>query len=104
MLIIPGYMDSGFTFICPGVDFFRCENVTSALPVISRLLFRWLMQRKLTAPLMEYLANRVAWDAEMVCSQRLTACPYFKDSEKQRYQSGSPEQSFFRLNVIRKHG
>jgi epoxyqueuosine reductase QueG len=67
-----------------GVDVTRCGNVTGAVPALFQPLFWWLMRRRLTAPLVEFVVNRVAWDAGMVCSSCLTACPYFKVLKKQR--------------------
>ncbi|QYZ78271.1 epoxyqueuosine reductase [Methanofollis formosanus] len=63
-----------------GVDVLRCRNVTHAIPAPVRPLFGVLFKSRAGAPLAEWLINCMAWDAEMVCSRCLTACPYFRES------------------------
>ncbi|QSZ66082.1 epoxyqueuosine reductase [Methanofollis aquaemaris] len=62
-----------------GVDVLRCRNVTHAIPAPVRPLFGVLFESRAGAPLTEWLVNRMARDAEMVCSRCLTACPYFRE-------------------------
>ncbi|MDD4254113.1 MAG: hypothetical protein PHP59_01925 [Methanofollis sp.] len=62
-----------------GVDVLRCRNVTHAIPAPVRPIFGVLFGSNAGASLTEWLINRMAWDAEMVCSRCLTVCPYFRE-------------------------
>lgn len=59
------------------VDLLLCENVTGVLPPSIIPVFRWLMNRRVLSPVMGFLVNRLARNAEMTCSRCLTVCPYF---------------------------
>ena len=56
----------------------KCINFSSQVPVFLMPLFKLFMKWNLTSKYMEALINTLSWNIEMICSECLINCPYFK--------------------------
>ncbi len=60
-----------------GFDIKKCLNVRHAVPSFMRPALGLLLTGGLFAPAVESFVNRRAWNTEVVCSECVTACPFF---------------------------
>ena len=60
------------------VEAAKCINFQYSIPKIIRPLVNIFMKWNLTRKYMEILINTMSWNIEMICSECLINCPYFK--------------------------
>lgn len=60
------------------VELTKCINFSNQIPKIIKPLFKLLMKWKYTKKYIEILINTLSWNIEMICSECLINCPYFK--------------------------
>lgn len=60
------------------VEVTRCINFSNQIPKFIRPLFKLLMKWNPAQKYIEILINAISWDIEMVCSECLVKCSYFK--------------------------
>ncbi len=60
------------------VDARRCINVSGQVPGVIRPVFNKIVKWNSTKKYAETLINTLSWNINMLCSECLTNCPYFK--------------------------
>lgn len=65
--------------ITPGcVEITKCLNFNYAIPALMRPITRHILKKQKFKRYAELCLNTIGWNVDMVCSECLTACPYFK--------------------------
>jgi epoxyqueuosine reductase QueG len=64
------------------VETTKCINFSNLVPVIIRPFIKNFMKWNFSKKYIEIMINTLSWNAEMVCSECLINCPFFKISNK----------------------